>query len=109
MGCEDSEIKAKQAEAEAEKKRLSIPYNILMDIYGERSEDGLRYKKEICQSLGNTPEFDSSSRRAILKEYGMPNSAINNVESNITLLFNSTFSFSGNCEQLLVTAMKGTY
>ena len=61
---------------------------------------------EVCIAFGNTPNFDSGQRRAIMEDYGFDLSSIARVENCIGYLFND-LSTPSWCPLKIGDVMKG--
>ena len=50
-------------------------------------EEGGAFLEEVCMAIGETPKFDTSTRRAILKDYGFDLASIAKIEANLDQVF----------------------
>ena len=68
------------------------------------SSEGKAFIAEVCQAIGDTPNFDSGARREILKDYEFDLAEIATVEEKKDMLFNA---LGDNCKSFLGSIITG--
>jgi len=67
-------------------------------------QEGRAFLKEVCMAIGETPKFDTSTRRAILKDYGFDLASIAKIEANLDQIF-----LGPNCHHVIQWIVDGSW